>query len=411
MTSLLGVPPFWTTMGFMAFNARPIALLFGIFAGLFLVRALVRHLRRPADVWVNSLDLLGWLMLRLRQPSAALKCYRQAVRLDPQAHGGVWTNLGSTLYQLQRYEEAIAAFEQGLAVDPHYSDPGFNQGSHQLWLGRGLSLMQLHRDEEALNSFQRALEMQPDFFDAASMKVCALQRLKQTEEALAECDRLLTDSTLPTSFQRQMRLLKSELLIDLGRHEEALEIFEQYSQKQPQSASEWHDRGLMLAKLQRPDEALDAFETALQRSPKFRLGWRQKGWLLFNLKRYDEALDCCQRSQRWLGQDPGMLNIRGATLTRLGRTEEAIAAYDRAVHIQPQNADNWYNRGCYYAEVGDAVGAIANLRHAISLSPKAAVNAQSDESFDRIRHHSEFQSLYNGADHEGTTRSTSDRSD
>lgn len=404
LAAWLGVSPAWAMSGYIAFNTRPIALLFGLFVLLLLVPYLGRHLRRPIDVVVNCLDLLGGLFLQLRQYSVALACYQRAVRLNPRTHGGIWGQLGMVLRQLHRHQEAIAAFDRGLAIDPYYSKPAFNQGSYQLWLGRGLSLMDLHRYGEALESFQKSVEQRPEFQHGMTLQIWALQKLGRSPEALEQCDRLLNRSPSSSSSQypqqtshQQLLLLKGNILMDLNRVEAALAMFEAYCEAQSQSSAGWHERGVALENLNRFDEALDCYKTALQRSPRFRMSWLRRGWLLFRLKRYDAVLKVCRQSRRWLSQDPGMLNIKGATLTRLQRYDEALAAYDRAIQIQPHLADSWYNRSCYYAEVGDVEGAIANLRHAIGLQPQFACEAQSDESFASIRYHREFQALCSGS--------------
>ena len=391
---ILGVPLIWSMAGFMAFRGRPIALLFALFAGPVLVRFLVRHLRRPSDIWVNSLDVAGWVLLQVRQYPAALACYQRAVKLNPQAYGGIWCNLGMVLSQLQRYEAAIAAFDQGLAVDPDYSDEGLTLGSHQLWLNRGRALMQLNRDDEALASFQQGVARQPAFIDGWLMQIVVLQRLNRCEETLPICDRLLENSPVSSKHRLQLLLLKGEGLIGLKRYEEALAIFETCCQRFFQSPAGWHDCGVALAAMNRVDEALEAYGQALKRSPQHQISWVQKGWLLFTDQRYEAALDCCQQSKRWLpNDDVSMLNVQGAALSRLGRRNEAIAAYDRAIQLQPNHANSWYNRACVYVEA-DVETAIANLRHAIDLNARLAEQAKTDESFDAVRQHPAFQALF-----------------
>jgi len=55
-------------------------------------------------------------------------------------------------YRENRYEEAIAAFDQALEVDPSHA---------YAWHDRGICLRALEKNEEAVESIARALELAP----------------------------------------------------------------------------------------------------------------------------------------------------------------------------------------------------------------------------------------------------------
>jgi protein O-GlcNAc transferase len=70
---------------------------------------------------------LGGAHYYLKQPAAALEAVEQAVRLAPQ-NAVYQYNLGLLLAELERPEEAEAAFRRAVALDPDYAAAWNNLG-------------------------------------------------------------------------------------------------------------------------------------------------------------------------------------------------------------------------------------------------------------------------------------------
>ncbi|HEX9058361.1 MAG TPA: tetratricopeptide repeat protein [Ktedonobacterales bacterium] len=73
-----------------------------------------------------------------------------------------------------QYAEALAVFEQALALDPT---------DVRIWLGVGTALRGLHRDAEALAAFERLLAVYPSHACARRHKAATLHALGRTAEA------------------------------------------------------------------------------------------------------------------------------------------------------------------------------------------------------------------------------------
>ncbi len=70
-----------------------------------------------ARVWSNRAASL----VSLGKPEEALAACEQALRLDP-SDASAWANKGNALRKLQRYAEALDAYEQALRLDPTNSE-------------------------------------------------------------------------------------------------------------------------------------------------------------------------------------------------------------------------------------------------------------------------------------------------
>jgi tetratricopeptide (TPR) repeat protein len=75
------------------------------------------------------------------------------VKAQAQLH----SNRGIALCELDRYADAVASFERGLALNPRYPEA---------WSNRGVALTKLRRFDEALASHDRALAIDPGYAEA-----------------------------------------------------------------------------------------------------------------------------------------------------------------------------------------------------------------------------------------------------
>jgi tetratricopeptide (TPR) repeat protein/nucleoside phosphorylase len=255
-------------------------------------------------------------------------------------------NLGATLGELGRREEALKATQEAVEVYRALSQrrPDAFQPSLAASLNNlGNRLSELGRREEGLKAMQEAVELrraqsqrQPDAFQPdLAMSLNNLgstlgelgrrgEALKATQGAV-EVYRALSQRQ-PDAFQLDLAMSLNNLgltLSALGRREEALKATQEavdvcraLSQRQPDAfqpylAASLHNLGLTLSALGRREEALKATQAAVE------------------LRR---AL-----SKRWPDAfQPdlaGSLNNLGTWLRELGKREEALASYEEAVDM------------------------------------------------------------------------------
>jgi tetratricopeptide (TPR) repeat protein len=77
----------------------------------------------------------------------------KAFSINPQLeNAGAWNNIGVSLSYFGRYEDAVAAYERAIEIDPQHA---------WSWYNKGIALGKLGRDEESKEAFEKAHEIDP----------------------------------------------------------------------------------------------------------------------------------------------------------------------------------------------------------------------------------------------------------
>jgi tetratricopeptide (TPR) repeat protein len=124
--------------------------------------------RRAADLQPNDpgpFSGLGVIYYILGDRAQAIGNYEHAVRLGPNA--AAYSNLGYAYYSVRRYDEAVAAFKQALAIDPKNVLYHRNLGDAYHRLGQGEAAQAAYRDAIALG--ERLLQVNPRDVDMISL--------------------------------------------------------------------------------------------------------------------------------------------------------------------------------------------------------------------------------------------------
>lgn len=92
-----------------------------------------------------------------------------------------------------------------------------------------------------------------------------------------------------------------------GEYEKALEYFDRALKIDPENASAWSNRGVVLKMLGRNEEAMKSYNRAIEIDPSHGDAWYNKGRLLMSMKRYKEAIHCYKKA---LEIDPDDIEAR-----------------------------------------------------------------------------------------------------
>ncbi|MCX5969861.1 MAG: tetratricopeptide repeat protein [Cyanobacteria bacterium] len=270
---------------------------------------------------------LGLLEHQSGNPMASLPHLRTAVQSEA-AEPFYWVNLGNLLKDLQRPQEAEAAYQRALAQEPGDALALYNLGH----------LYQLYgRWSEAAASFGQATAAQDDF-------VLAWQKLAAMELR---------------ANRRQQALVAAERAVALA----------------PDDAASWFHLADALGRFQRWPESLEALERSLALQPQFAEAWnnlglarKHQGDLAGAAVAFTKALEQAPPS------DPGNASLAAETCSNLAQLEldahqlQAAQQWsERALALDPQNAQVQFTKGNVLNALGEYELAASALRLALEL--------------------------------------------
>ena len=197
--------------------------------------------------------------------------YRTASRLEARLPT-IFFRLGEALTRSGQLEEAAAAYEQAVTIDPQLAVA--HRGLGQVALAQG-------RPAEAIEHLQRVLELGGDR-NRATLTSLAQAQMRNGDSAAAEetarrASEVNVDLPVPDPVRvrvQQMNLSSRECnrravqLIQSGRYEDALAQMLLVEESRPDEPSTHYRIGLCLARLGRVEEALPRLERAAELAPE-----------------------------------------------------------------------------------------------------------------------------------------------
>ena len=232
------------------------------------------------------------------------------------------TKRGWALCKSERYEEAVAAFQDALREDPAFSSA---------YLGLGVAYSGLGRHDAAVDALQQAIRLRPGQAEAHYNLGVALQRAGRLEEAAP-------------ALQKAVAL-------------------------EPDYAAAWSNLGWTYARVGAYGKALDAYRRALRLRPDDAAALSGLGTTYGNLERWAEAVEALQRAAALKAADAGAQYDLGRAYAKLGRPRDAAEAYRRAVRLRPDFAAAHFNLGLALGDLGQSAEAIDAFRGALRIDP------------------------------------------
>jgi len=270
---------------------------------------------KDADAWYREGDDLS----KLEKYEEALKAYEKAIEFNAE-YADAWVGKGTVLFRLERYEEALKAYEKAIEFNAEYVFA---------WAGKGAVLSELKRYEEALKAYEKAIELNPEYVYAWVGKGAVLSRLERYEDALKA-------------------------------HEKAIEL-------NPEYVYAWAGKGTVLSGLKTYEEALKAYEKAIALNLKYAGAWAGKGNVLFRLERYEEALRALEKA---IELDPKYAYAwtgKGVVLVKLEKYKKAMKALKKAIELDQKNVDAHINLGELFFNLGNIKGSSKKVQVSLDI--------------------------------------------
>ncbi|MCA2639819.1 tetratricopeptide repeat-containing serine protease family protein, partial [Microcystis sp. M18BS1] len=208
---------------------------------------------------------------------------------NTNAKADIWIERGGQLWRLERYEEAIKAFDEAIKQN----DP---DNVYLAWYGKGLALGELGKYQPAIEALQQAINTLPKGEDLKNFHSSILQRQSGVYRSLG-------DFSTSAGREREAR----------ENYEQALTVINQAISLVPNNPNHYNEKSAVLSRLKRYDEGLAAITKAINLAPR----------------------------AAWYGN-------RGNLYRRQQKYELALDEYNQAIEINPNYAMAYYNRGVLY---------------------------------------------------------------
>lgn len=342
----------------------------------------------------------------LQRYKDALTAYEKAVEIRPN-YAQAWNGQAQTLSELKEYKEALAAYDKAIQIQPNYLEAWSGRGfvlnnlqryqealasfdktlqlenkSPEIWNAKGEALSHLNQYNLAIKSYEKAIELKQDYYEAWYNKGWALHNLKQYDQALAAYDKAVE---LKPDYE-QAWYNRGNDLVNLQRYQDAFTAYDKAVQYKPEHYQAWLSRGNVLLNLQRYPEAIESFNQVIKYNQNNYKAWYSRGWSFHQLRRYQEAVESYDKAIELQRRNDQVWYSRGNSLYNSQKYAEAIASYNRAVRYKPDNYESWYSRGNALFNLKRYQEAIASYDKAIKIKPdyQPAINARNQAQQDLV---------------------------
>jgi len=270
-----------------------------------------------------------------------------------------WVSRGVVHAAAGQLQQALAAFDRALALEPGRADALDRRGVVRLALGDHAG---------ALADLQRAVEYAPRNGQFRSNLGRARQLQGDLPGAIAEYDRALAeDDRLAIAY-----LNRGVVRAAMGEFGAALQDYDRALAIDPEDGGVYAARGLARQHVGDLDGALADFEKALTIDPRQASAHLARGTLR---QQRGDRVGALADYERTLALDPRnavAYQNRGSLRRNEGDLHGALADYDRAIELAPLRWPSHFNRGVVLSKLGRTADARAALLRARELAPPEA---------------------------------------
>ncbi|MBW4495542.1 MAG: tetratricopeptide repeat protein [Oscillatoria princeps RMCB-10] len=284
----------------------------------------------------------------------AVAAYDKAVEKAPEfyqawyARGNVQADLGKLEAAIESYDRSIDLVDYERALQEYKNAPE-SEGDKKkkelaakldfyatVWRYKGLMLSKLERYPEAIAAFEKVIQVKEEVkeqdFVAWDLRGLVLLKNGATEQAFKSFEKSLSiNGNYPYAWIHQ-----GEALAKMGRLDEAAAAYDRAIQIQPNLYTAFLQRGEVLGKiLQDSQQAPEALDRALEIKPDDASAWHRRAFAFFGMMRRQDALSTFDRAIENNSKDAAAWAARGLTLVAENRYQEARAAFEKALEINP----------------------------------------------------------------------------
>ncbi len=264
---------------------------------------------------------LGLLNLRRNRDEEALAAFNRSIEIDP-SNVFTLTRRLIVLVRLGRFDDALADIVRILALEPRHA---------AAITRRAIILAYLGRADEAIAAIDAAQAIEPRDLGIAMTRVGILERAGRTADAREANRRMLAifESLLPADDDSSYNTGRIHFLVRAGRHRDALALADAHLRRYPGLVAVLADRCMVRFEANvEPERALRDCNEALQLEPGHPIALPARAMLHLRARRWAEARRDFDAILQAEGQRSDALY--GPALARLGSGDAQGADRDAA---------------------------------------------------------------------------------
>ena len=268
----------------------------------------------------------------------------------------VWNILGAAAAKIEKLSLAVRFYQNAIFLDPDFADAHYNMGN---------TLIDQGKPEDAKRAFYRAIALKPDYADAYNNLGNTLKDQGKLDEAKdAYLDVLLIN---PKHVNANFNL--GNVSKQQGKIKEAILYYKKTLSFFPDFAPAHNNLGVLFNDQMKPEKAIEAYKKAIELKPDYVEAYTNLGTTLNSQGKLEDALQA-QKIAILFGPDnaEAFYNI-GVTLNGLSKLKDAIEAYQKALMLRPNFAEACLNIGAIQKRQGKFKEAIETYEMALKMRP------------------------------------------
>jgi tetratricopeptide (TPR) repeat protein/S1-C subfamily serine protease len=364
--------------------------------------ASVNEVRENINITPNSTDANRWIeygnqLYRLNKFTEAVAAFDRAIRLKPNSLDAYYGK-GLALVDNQDLKDLPAArdaFARAIALVPKGAERSF----YYLWKYHSQVLSQLEQKQLALDAISKAISLEPQDIELLRDRAIIYYSLEQYANAIKDCDSMLARDPQPNLYTargvaKSMSGDKKGALDDYktaislnpntdyayvsmgdlkfsdGDKKGALADYKKAIELNPANDSAYAGMASVKSYLGDPQGALADYETAIELNPKNDYTYISMGNLKSYLGNKQGALSDYKTAIALNLKNSSAYVSMGNLKFDSGDKQGALVNYKKAIALNPKSDYAYVSMGNLKSDAGDKQGALVDYKTAIALNPK-----------------------------------------
>lgn len=214
---------------------------------------------------------------KVRNFEEAIKCYDEAISLDPKEPIYL-LNKASVYLEMQKFEDCLATCDEAIKVAEELLPKPFEKIA-KAFARKGNCLAQMKKWDEAIQMYDRAL------LECNDYKVKEAKRNCEQQKKMFEEQQYLDPVKAEGAKERGNKLFRE------GNFIAAIKEYDESIKRNPKVAAVYLNRGMALMKILDYMKALDDINKAIELDPNYVKAYAKKGNIHYFMKEYHKAID------------------------------------------------------------------------------------------------------------------------